>query len=80
MLPDIFFNNYFQKRSDIHYHNTINCHQLHVPRARTNLNKQPLKLRRADYYNELSAIIITKTYIKVLHQSIIKPYHPGISD
>ncbi len=60
--PDI-FNNYFQKRSDILQHNTINCYKSHVPRARTNLGKQTLKIRGTKYYTELFVIIITKKYI-----------------
>ncbi len=53
-LPDI-FNNYSQKRNNMHEHNTINCHKLHVTRARTNLD-----IRGAGN-NELSYMIITKS-------------------
>ncbi len=76
MLPDI-FKNYFQKRSDTHQHNTINCYKLHVPRARTHLGKQTLKIRGAEYYNELSSLIksFPKKYLQVFHQSSTKSYY-----
>ncbi len=77
MLPDI-CNNYFHKRSDIHQHNTINCYMLHVPRARTNLGKQTLKIRDAEYYNELSSLIITKhtykSFTRAVQYHIIQSY------
>ncbi len=77
MLPDI-FKNYFQKRSDTHQHNTINCYKLHVPRARTHLGKQTLKIRGAEYYNELSSLIITKhtykSFTGAVQNHIIQSY------
>ncbi len=82
MLPGI-FNNYFQMRSDIHQHNTINGYKLHIPRARKrawqarawqadskNLGKQTLKIRGAEYYNELSSLIITKNTYKFFPRAV----------
>ncbi len=76
MLPDI-FNNYFQKRSDIHQHNTIHCYKLHVPRAKTNLGKQTKTIRGAEYYNELSAIIITTNTYKTMKLELEVPTNAG---
>ncbi len=38
----------------------LNFYKLHVPRVRTNLGKQTLKIRGVDCYNELSAAVMTQ--------------------
>ncbi len=63
MLPEI-FSKYFQRRSDMHHHNTMHSNLLHVPRARTVLGQQTFRIKGASLYNSLPISITSKETIK----------------
>lgn len=76
-MLSVIFTAYSGTRSDINQHNTIYCYELHVPRSRTNLGKQALKVRGREYYNELSTIFfikILKSFTRVVQNHIIQSY------
>jgi len=73
MLPDI-FSNHFHKRSALYDHNTTNSHKLFITRAGTNTGKQTLKIKGAECYNELPAVITESHSYKSFSKRVTRYY------
>ena len=72
-LPEI-FHDYFQRRRDIHHHNTIHSDKLHVPRARTLLGQTTIKVKGAQLFNELPTAITSKDTYKAFTKAAKSHY------
>mgnify|MGYP002803642209 CR=1 FL=1 len=53
------------KNEDIHYHNTRQHSNLHLPQAKTNKGKQPLTCQATADFNNLGQELLTSQLIAV---------------